>query len=249
MRDIGDIIATRGRMMNDERMSQQVDARDSNYAALIDALPDLMFRLSRDGRYLDYVSGADEALALPPEQFLGKCVREVLPDMADMIEQAIAETLATGSTVRFEYQIAVPMGSTNIRDCEARMVKSGDDEVLAIIRDVTEHVQMAITLLDQQSENGRLELLNQIALALSHHIRNAVSPILLYADQLDHSDPASGERLKKAALEQGRRIAAIASAIDQMVTTGEVPTTSAWGEDSPEMLDLEPLIERYLNSL
>lgn|GEM_PF-4032992 len=218
-------------------------------AALIDALPDLIFRLSRDGSFLDYVAGDDADLALPPEQFIGKHIREIYGEMADMIEKAIAETLATGLTERFEYQIAVPMGSTNIRDYEARMVKSGDDEVLAIVRDITEWNKTAATLREHEANYARQELLNLISLALSHHLRNAVSPILIYADQLDHGDTESGERLKKAALEQGKRITAIASAIDQMARTGDVPTTDAWGEDSPEMLDLEPLIQRYLENL
>ena len=128
-------------------------------------------------------------------------------------------------------------------------LEAGEHRFGAIVRDITEWNQTASTLREHQSENARLELLNQIALALSHHVRNAVSPILIFADQYDPSDPASGERLKKASLEQGKLIAAIASAIDQMATSGEVPTTHAWGEDSPEMLDLEPLIQRYLENL
>ncbi len=235
--------------MIDQRSGLDSRTSDPTYAALIGALPDLMFRFSRDGRYLEYVGGDDTALALPPESFVGKFVRDTLPDIGDNFDRAIVETLETDSTVYFEYEIAIPIGSTNIREFEARMVKSGDDEVLAIVRDVTERNQTAEALREHEADDTRQEMLNQISLALTHHLRNAVSPILIYAEQLNPSDPASGERLKNAALEQGQRIAAIASAIDQMARTGELPTTDAWGDESPEMLDLEPLIQRYLASL
>ena len=235
--------------MIDDRAPQRDRERHSHYAALIDALPDIMFRFSREGRYLEYVGGADEALVVPPEVFVGKLLSEVLPDIAETVLGKIAATLETRQTVYFEYEAAVPQGSTNIHEFEARMVVSGDDEVLAIVRDVTEQNRTAVALREQQVENTRLELMSQVSLALSHNIRNAVDPILIYAYQHDPNDPASCERLKMAAREQGQRIAAIVSAIDQLAISGEMPTTDAWGDDSPEMLDLEPLIRRYLENL
>ena len=38
----------------------------------------------------------------------------------------------------FEYQLPVPLQSQNMRDYEARIVASGKDEVVAIVRDITE---------------------------------------------------------------------------------------------------------------
>ncbi|MDQ1326884.1 MAG: hypothetical protein QG641_164, partial [Candidatus Poribacteria bacterium] len=51
----------------------------------------------------------------------------------------IIETLDSGTMQVYEYKLSVPQGT---RDYESRMVVSGRDEVLAIVRDITEHKQI-----------------------------------------------------------------------------------------------------------
>jgi hypothetical protein len=46
--------------------------------ALLDAIPDLMFRLRDDGTYLDF-AGDETMLASPPEELIGSNVHTVLP--------------------------------------------------------------------------------------------------------------------------------------------------------------------------
>ena len=51
--------------------------------ALLDAFPDLIFRMDRDGVYLEY-KGKEEDLAVPPEQLIGAKAHDILPvDVAD----------------------------------------------------------------------------------------------------------------------------------------------------------------------
>src|SRR5689334_12508813 len=59
----------------------------SKSQAILRALPDLMFRISPQGVYLDYHAGDERKLLLPPDAFLGKTVREVMPpDLAERFE-------------------------------------------------------------------------------------------------------------------------------------------------------------------
>src|SRR6478609_7473430 len=46
-------------------------------AALLQAIPDLIFVIGRDGTYLDYYARDLSGLLLPPDQFLGKKMREI----------------------------------------------------------------------------------------------------------------------------------------------------------------------------
>ncbi len=104
--------------------------------ALLAAIPDIMFRLSADGAFLDFNSPNSNSLLLPPEQFLGKKVSDVLfPDLARLTELKISETLASGKLVNYEYETVT---GAQKKHWEARMAICGKDQVMTIIRDITE---------------------------------------------------------------------------------------------------------------
>ena len=107
--------------------------------AMAAAIPDLMFLFGRNGIILDCKPGPDPLL-VAPEVFLGKNIQDVFP--ADLLGQTLLHlqrTLETRSMQIFEYQI-IANGSTEYY--EARFAPSGDDEVLAICRNITERTQM-----------------------------------------------------------------------------------------------------------
>ena len=114
-----------------ESALQQSEAR---LRALLSAVPDLIFRISGDGIFLDYKT-AGIGLAAPPEEFLGRHVREVFPFLAEGAEGAISAALSTGQIQIFNYSIS---HEDEYEDYEARVVPSGPDEVTVIVRQVTQ---------------------------------------------------------------------------------------------------------------
>jgi PAS domain S-box-containing protein len=99
----------------------------------------MIFRLSREGRFLDFSPAKGQEPALRPAEFLGRTVGEVMPTgLAAEMMRHLEQALQTSDTQVFEYQIPVPMPNGNPRDYEARIAVSGNDEVLAVIRDITE---------------------------------------------------------------------------------------------------------------
>lgn len=114
-----------------ESALQQSEAR---LHALLSAVPDLIFRISGDGIFLDYKT-AGIGLAAPPEEFLGRHVREVFPFLAEGAEGAISAALSTGQIQIFNYSIS---HEDEYEDYEARVVPSGPDEVTVIVRQVTQ---------------------------------------------------------------------------------------------------------------
>jgi PAS domain S-box-containing protein len=113
--------------------------------AILDVVPDLMFLQSRNGVYLDYHAPDRRMLFMPPEQFLGRNMRDILPpDLVRKLEPAFERTAASRSATIVEY--ALPM-SGGERHYEARIVPSGTD-LMSIVRDVTERKRSEIALRD-----------------------------------------------------------------------------------------------------
>jgi len=65
-----------------ERMTQELRSTRDDLDSTLSAIPDLLFELSLDGRLLRYRSSRTELLAQRPEDFLGRCVTEVVPPEA-----------------------------------------------------------------------------------------------------------------------------------------------------------------------
>ncbi|MFQ5574785.1 MAG: HD domain-containing phosphohydrolase, partial [Terriglobia bacterium] len=103
--------------------------------ALLRALPDMMFRVDRSGRFLDYRAREESELFIPPEKITGQTIEESMPpEFSEPYLKRVREALETGQIATFEYDLVVPQGLQNY---EARLVKSGTDEVTAIVRNTS----------------------------------------------------------------------------------------------------------------
>ena len=130
--------------------------------AIFRAFPDLLFSMNADGRILDYRAGKMSALYLPPEQFLGHPMRDVLPaEIGSKFDHALQETIKTGKVVSMEYRLQVPEGE---RWFEARLVPLDESRVIAIVRDISERVRTTEQI---QSQLRRLSALHAVDAAIT----------------------------------------------------------------------------------
>ena len=103
--------------------------------ALLDAVPDMIFEFNSEGTILQFIASSNNQPLLPPEQFLGKRIAEVLPEsVADQTMFAIERVLQSGQVHAFEYQL---LQNDENKIFEARLSPLGVDVVLAIVRDVS----------------------------------------------------------------------------------------------------------------
>jgi PAS domain S-box-containing protein len=130
--------------------------------AIFRAFPDLLFSMDTDGRILDYRAEKTSSLYLPPEQFLGHRMRDVLPaEVGQKFDQTLRETIDTNKVVSIEYCLPVSAGE---RWFEARLVPMNEGHVIAIVRDVTERVK---TTAQVQCQLRRLSALHAVDAAIT----------------------------------------------------------------------------------
>jgi len=117
--------------------------------ALLTVLPDMMVRLRKDGTILECKAGADAQRYLDDTQLVGKNIKAILPpDLATEAMQHIGQAFKTRQVQTMSCQYLLP---EEVRDFEARGVLSDDDEVLVVVRDITERKRLEREILEVSS--------------------------------------------------------------------------------------------------
>jgi PAS domain S-box-containing protein len=113
-------------------------------AAILRAAPDLMFVQSRAGIYLDYHAPGRDRLYAPPEHFIGRHMRDVLPtNVVEQVNPLFERVWQSDQPVVGEYVLEM---QGEARSYEVRMVRCGSDEVLSIVRDITDRKRVEARL-------------------------------------------------------------------------------------------------------
>jgi diguanylate cyclase (GGDEF)-like protein len=111
---------------------------EEKQAAIVRAIPDMIFLLSRDGTYLDYKDGYRTSPLVAPAEFIGRTVAQVMPaDVAVSLMQGIGRALEVGDPQSVVYRLEMPDGPHHY---EARIAPSGADQVVAVVRDITTQI-------------------------------------------------------------------------------------------------------------
>ncbi len=147
------LIAVKQDITEREQAEMALRESEARQRAMIEAIPDLIFRNRTDGTYLDYHAPEPHFLGLSPGQFLGKKVQEVLPpDLAQLLLDTIHQAVESGQMAMCEFDLQL---KNQVRSFEVRMVPTSNDEILSIARDVT---PIKETRRQLENAKARLEL-------------------------------------------------------------------------------------------
>jgi PAS domain S-box-containing protein len=147
--------------------------------ALLDAIPDMIFRINREGTFLDYKADRLDLYAQSEETIIGKQYRDITPpEFADLADRYIKQTLNSGEIQEFEYQMSTP--NRGLRDYEARMVASGKDEVIAVVRDITDRKFAELNL--KESEGKYRTLFENIPIGIG--ITDLTGKLIAFNDSI-----------------------------------------------------------------
>ena len=130
-------------ILEHEDTEQALLTSERRLAALLATVPDILLRVSREGIILDVEAKSPADVYLPREQLLNKNLAEALP--AEILPTDVygkfvdlSTSMVAGEWVTTEYQLIID-GSK--KEFEARLAMSTKDEILIIIRNITEKKQ------------------------------------------------------------------------------------------------------------
>jgi PAS domain S-box-containing protein len=130
------VTATAGVALENERRYEELRRAKDRNAALLDAVPDLIFRIGMDGVYRDFKAEDPGILTAAPSEIVGSSLHDLLPrEVAARIIDCALRARAADSVEAVEYHLEVHDG---LRDFEGRVVYAGQDEFLLIVRDFTD---------------------------------------------------------------------------------------------------------------
>jgi PAS domain S-box-containing protein len=121
--------------LDEEKIKQQ----NERLAAIINALPDIIFVSDREGRYLECYNASSETLLYDEHKLIGSKVTDVFDEKtANLHISKINECIEQKQLITYEYS-----SSNNglIQYFEARLVPLGDDKVLRFVRDFSDKKQ------------------------------------------------------------------------------------------------------------
>ena len=127
----------------DPRLDQPPTS-DVKARAIVAAIPDPIFRIGVDGVYRGFKVDSEDDLLTPPDQVIGHTVQERLPpEIAELVLTAGRRAVEQGEMQEIEYTLE---RDGEPYDFEGRVVASGPDEFVLIVRDFTERQRQARVL-------------------------------------------------------------------------------------------------------
>lgn len=186
---------------------------EQNSLAVLDAIPDVGFRLNRDGVTLA-VHGRPEQLDRAPAWSVGASIDDVAPELSLPLRAAIERAIEQGGIVRAQLEATV---GDQRRQYEARLARSGPDEVFLLLRDLTETRQLARRLSRAEEEANllradRMASVGQLAAAVAHEANNPLAYVIANLSfvqqriaELGGSDVAAARPALEEALAESRQ--------------------------------------------
>ncbi len=172
----------------------QKASTEGRFQALLNAIPDLVFMLDEQGKYIEIIAGDETDLFLPLSELKNKYLHDIMPrSEADMFLGMISRAINDNTLQLTKYQMQVQSGA---RVFEGRVVPTGlkvqeYHTVLFLARDVTELDQTHEKLEHIATHDALTDLPNRVMMhkrlqqAISRAIRQESSAALMLMD-LDH---------------------------------------------------------------
>jgi PAS domain S-box-containing protein len=161
-------------------------AAEARMRAILASIPDMIFEISKDGKFLDYMTSEEVMPMLPSSQFIGRNVRELFPQViADQTFFALGRALETSQLHAFEYEIKL---GGEARFFEARISAITSESAIIMVRDITQNkfaqADRENLINDLEGKNSELE---RFTYTVSHDLKSPLITIKGFLGFLEQS--------------------------------------------------------------
>ncbi|QDL07467.1 serine/threonine protein kinase [Brasilonema octagenarum UFV-E1] len=147
-------ISVRKRIEDDRKQAEEaLQASESKLRTLIEAIPDPLFVLTAEGRFLEIIVLEPNLLWQPIEEMIGKTMHQLGKEQADEFLSYIQQVLRTQQILTVEYSTFI-----NGREAwfSARIAPIDHDQVIWLTRDITPLKQAeAASILEERNRMAR----------------------------------------------------------------------------------------------
>ncbi len=161
--------------------------------AIINAIPDLLLRVQRDGTYLEILTSRNFKVYFLEKLLAGSTVYGSLPhELANRRIHYIQQALETGNLQVYEQQLVI--GDDQYEE-EVRIVPSLDDEVLVIVRDISDRKAVEAALRRSVEAAEAANRAKSVFLSnMSHELRTPLNVILGFSQLLLRGDSLNAQQ-------------------------------------------------------
>ncbi len=176
-----------------KRIESALATSEARNRAFLEVIPDLIFSVNRDGFFLDCKAAKEYALPVPAKEIIGRHLHQIFPtQVAGQIWHHVEVAFENNEVRIIEFQLCL---NNKCHDFEARLVKSGLDEVSVIVQDVTERVQAQISL---RQVNDALELRVEERTAALKEANHSLRTEIIERKRVEAALRESEERFRRA---------------------------------------------------
>lgn len=161
--------------IHNARLHQELQISQARNQAVVDALPDLILRVNRKGILQDYNLGKDFLSPFDFSQSIGKTLDDFMgQELAKRYTQKLEAAFSTKTTQQFEYQILI---DNRCHWREVRLLTCGEYEAIAVVRDVTDRVEMQRKLHYDALHDRVTGLYNRVYFEDELHVLEAIGSV------------------------------------------------------------------------
>lgn len=150
-----------------EALNTELDRSRLRLQAMLNALPDLVFEVDADGRYLSCHTREHALLVAPVSDFLGSTINEILPPhAAEVGMRALRQAQQEGLSTGMQYTLQLPRGLCWFDLFVARIepgAEAGDERFMVLVRDITDQEHARQLMLRQIELDRRLSHFAELA--------------------------------------------------------------------------------------
>ena len=138
----GDMLFALAQDVTERRtMVEALRESETRLKSVVTTVPDVVMRMTVDGRFLDVFAADETRLAIPREEMIGRTVADFYGEAA-MSEQVRLSRLAIEAQQMQVTEYDIEWRNGEHHRMESRIVASGPDEVMVYVRDVTERASL-----------------------------------------------------------------------------------------------------------